>query len=74
MSRNTRNTRKGRKTGKNKRKTGRKGVRKSRRYRGGCEKCTQSAEHLWGDIRGGSNQINDDIYNYRTDPYFYSSA
>jgi hypothetical protein len=46
------------------------------RYRGGCEKCTQAAEsNLWTNpiVHGGS-QINQDIYNYKTDPYFYSSA
>jgi len=56
--------------------------RSRRRYRGGCEKCTQAADSipsgssLWsssGSIHGGS-QINQDIYNYKTDPYFYSSA
>ena len=51
---------------------------KSRRYRGGCEKCNQAAS-LWSSsgpmVRGGSHdQINESIYNYKTDPYFYSSS
>lgn len=54
---------------------------KSRRYRGGCEKCNQaspSGASLWSSsgpmVRGGSQQMNEAIYNYKTDPYFYSSS
>jgi hypothetical protein len=54
---------------------------KSRRYRGGCEKCNQPAgESLWsssGPIRGGTinpEQMNQDIYNHKTDSSFYSSS
>jgi hypothetical protein len=70
------------KTGKRKgKKYGRTRKNRSRRYRGGCEKCTgsePSGAGLWtsGPIRGGTNpeQISKDIYNYKTDPYFYSSS
>jgi len=76
-----------RKTGKRGKKSGRVRMRKSRknssrRYRGGCEKCTgsePSGASLWSSsgpmVRGGSHeQISQDIYNYKTDPYFYSSS
>jgi len=78
-----------RKTGKGKRSLGN-GKRsrnksrknKSRRYRGGCETCKQanpSGASLWSSsgpmVRGGSHdQINQSIYSYKTDPYFYSSS
>jgi len=72
-----------RKTGKGKRSRLRKSRKnKSRRYRGGCETCKQtnpSGASLWSSsgpmVRGGSHdQINESIYNYKTDPYFYSSS
>jgi hypothetical protein len=51
---------------------------KSRRYRGGCEKCNQATNLSTSTdpmVRGGSHdQINQSIYNYKTDPYFYSSS
>lgn len=65
-----------RKTGKGKKYRNKSRKNKSRRYRGGCETCKQASQSLWsssGPIRGGS-QINEDIYNYKTDPYFYSSS
>jgi hypothetical protein len=72
------------KTGKRNGKRARVRTRKnrSRRYRGGCEKCTgsePSGASLWSSsgpmVRGGSHeQISQDIYNYKTDPYFYSSS
>ena len=76
-----------RKTGKGKGKKYTRSNRKNKsrrygRYRGGCEKCNSGAEpsgaSLWSSsgpmVRGGSEQISEDIYNYKTDPYFYSSS
>jgi len=66
------------KTGKKRSRVRKSRKNKSRRYRGGCEKCNQVSQSLWSSsgpmVRGGSQQINEDIYNYKTDPYFYSSS
>lgn len=49
---------------------------RGRRYRGGCNDSaclSTSLSKPW--ISGGAHpeQISKDIYNYKTDPYFYSS-
>jgi len=60
---------------KNKNRTRTKRSKRYRKYRGGCNDClVTNPLKQW--MNGGANpeQVSNDIYHYKTDPYFYSSS
>jgi hypothetical protein len=59
---------------KNKNRTKSKRGKRYGKYRGGCKDCLGTNPVKQWISGGNPEQVSNDIYNYKTDPYFYASS